>query len=93
MLLPIGVVLLLVLRTLATPQLVIVDDQYGDQVTGAVPTHNGPSQGKVWNQGATCGDCSAKNINASFVQNGTWHDATGGGTSADYSLSYTFTGE
>lgn len=84
----------LVVVTFAKPQLVIVDDQYGDMVTGVLPTFRAPVTGKVWNQGATCQYCAASRFDASnpLIMNGTWHDATGGSEGL-YSVDVLFTGE
>ena len=96
MLVTVCLVLGLALRTFAAPQVVIVDDQYGDFSNGAMPTYIEPSSAsKVWNQGATCGDCAATNISSKngFLMNGTWHDATGGGSIGTYGIDFTFTGK
>ena len=91
----IGLVLSLTARILATPQVVIVDDQFGDESNGAMVSYVEPSSGKIWNQGATCGDCAADNINTTngLVMNNTWHDATGGADQGTYGIDFTFIGE
>ena len=69
---------------------ITIDDQYGDVLTGVVPTYS-PSGG-VWSQGANCSLCSAR-PNASLATFGTWHDSTWEGGSGDpYSIAMTFNG-
>ena len=91
----IGLLLVFAARTLATPQVVIVDDQYVDESNGAMVSYVEPSSGKTWNQGATCGSCLAVNISTTngLVMNNTWHDATGGAEMGTYGLDFSFTGE
>lgn len=88
----VGLVLSLVLQALADAKVVIVDDKYGDQVTGAIPTYNAPETGKVWNEGSTCTVCSLTGIDTSKAMDNTWHDATGGASAGDFSFDVTFTG-
>ena len=93
MLLKVGLVLSLVLQAFAAPKVVIVDDQYGDQVTGAIPTYNAPETGKTWHLGSTCTGCSIVGVDTKQLMDNTWHDATGGSSAGDFSFDVTFTGE
>ncbi|KAI0650494.1 hypothetical protein C8Q79DRAFT_389015 [Trametes meyenii] len=56
---------------------VVIDDTYGDEATGALPTY-APSS--AWTQGKPCGfdvyDCLV-NPDPNIVRNGTWHDSVG----------------
>lgn len=75
----------------------IIDDTYGDLVTGALPTY---SDTDCWNA-SPCSDCSLQ-PNASQAYNGTWHDTssntcrsmdTASAMAADHSVSFAFTGK
>ncbi|KAI0677297.1 hypothetical protein C8Q78DRAFT_961976 [Trametes maxima] len=56
---------------------VVIDDTYGDEATGALPTY-APSA--AWTQGKPCGfdvyDCLV-NPDPNIARNGTWHDSVG----------------
>ena len=54
---------------------ITIDDEYGDALTGVVPTYLPLGPSINWNQGSTCVGCRAK-ANPSDAQNGTWHDTT-----------------
>lgn len=56
----------------ATPLNVTVDDQYGDPLTGQLPTYLPVNR---WIQGATCVGCKAKPDVAQAFSH-TWHDTT-----------------
>ncbi|KAI5117137.1 hypothetical protein M0805_008256 [Coniferiporia weirii] len=60
------------LSTLKVSSNVTVDDQNGDQKTGAMPTYSPVS---VWNQGANCSHCKAR-PDPSLALDSTWHDTT-----------------
>lgn len=60
------------LAVLTTAQLVVIDDQNGDEKTGLLPVYS-PSAN--WQQGATCVSCGLK-PNAFYAFDGTWHDST-----------------
>ncbi|KAI5115993.1 hypothetical protein M0805_009065 [Coniferiporia weirii] len=51
-----------------------IDDQFGDSVTGVLPTYGGYG-GSNWAQGATCQKCRAQPDPSSVFQ-GSWHDTT-----------------
>lgn len=62
--------ILLLQHSYATATNRIIDDYYGDSVTGRLPAYSGS-----WNYGPTCSGCSAHpNANSTF--NASWHDAT-----------------
>jgi hypothetical protein len=68
---------------------VTVDDEYGDEVTGAKPSYS-PSEG--WSQGANCTGCLAK-PDPSQAFSGTWHDGTATpGDPEGRVVNYTFNG-
>ncbi|KAI0346982.1 hypothetical protein BDW22DRAFT_1425073 [Trametopsis cervina] len=67
---------------------VTIDDQIGDEVTGAQITY---TPAKTWNQGNGCSVCMAK-VDASQAFNGTWHDASRFPGDAPLVLSFNFTG-
>ena len=80
---------------LCEARLVIVDDEYGDEMTSSRPHYteeSNPNGG--WHQGNGCESCIATGIDTTSgqVQNSTWHDATGGRNS-NLSIEYNFTGE
>ena len=79
----------------AKPQVIIVDDQYGDFSNGVLPTYSEPFTGNTWHEGATCTICSTTpkiNTTNGHIMNGTWHDATGG-NAGTYSMDFSFAGE
>lgn len=89
-----SLVLCFAAQIIATPQRVIVDDQYGDPITGAVPIYTAPQTGE-WNQGATCVVCSAGSKidrDNGLIVNKTWHDGTSGLDGA-FSIDFNFTGK
>ncbi|KAH9932121.1 uncharacterized protein BXZ73DRAFT_77617 [Epithele typhae] len=60
---------------------VTIDDEFGDDITGAKPVYS-PDTG-LWTQGSTCTGCGVRSIaypqgevQASQAFHGTWHDAT-----------------
>ncbi|RPD66919.1 hypothetical protein L226DRAFT_498629 [Lentinus tigrinus ALCF2SS1-7] len=57
---------------------VIIDDTFGDPITGALPIYAPP---ELWTQGTPCtfdaSECPLVNPDPSEVQNGTWHDSVG----------------
>jgi hypothetical protein len=82
------ILLLLVLfhGVFATITNITVDDEYGDQLTGARPSYS-PAAG--WGQGANCTGCQVQ-PDPTFVYDRTWHFAT---TDSDgYVVNYIFNG-
>lgn len=49
-----------------------IDDQFGDSVTGLVPTY---SPASAWSQGANCTGCGVQ-LDALNTYDGSWHDST-----------------
>lgn len=70
-------------------QTIIIDDEYGDQLTGAKPTYIPPNG---WIQGSNCTGCALHPSPASAV-NGTWHDTTHHKTDPPRSVEMLFHGE
>jgi hypothetical protein len=64
--------LLLVRSVIAVLVNVTIDDQYGDALTGLLPSY---SPSGIWEQGANCSTCTAR-PNPSQASMGTWHDTT-----------------
>ena len=56
----------------AIPQNVTIDDQFGDEQTGALPSY---SPVGAWSQGADCAGCLIKPDQRQAFRE-TWHDAT-----------------
>ncbi|KAJ6546794.1 hypothetical protein B0H19DRAFT_242101 [Mycena capillaripes] len=66
-----------------------IDDQFGDSVTGALPSYSPLS---TWNQGANCGGCTLHPDPAPAF-NHTWHDnSQPPGDAQAVSVSFDFTG-
>ncbi|KAJ8503619.1 hypothetical protein ONZ45_g10713 [Pleurotus djamor] len=69
------------------PLNVTIDDEYGDLLTGALPSYE---QADAWHQGNSCLPCAAKlNSSKTFMQ--TWHDNTSNGGKL-VSMTFNFTG-
>ena len=66
------VLLLLVRSVIAALVNVTIDDQYGDPLTGFLPSYLPTDE---WKQGANCSACSVRPDPAK-AKMGTWHDAT-----------------
>ncbi|TCD59919.1 hypothetical protein EIP91_011189 [Steccherinum ochraceum] len=66
---------------------VTIDDQYGDEATGAQVTY---APAELWTQGNGCGGCSAK-PDASQAYHGTWHDGLFAPSQNKQPLTVTFT--
>ncbi|KAL5512910.1 hypothetical protein ACEPAH_3308 [Sanghuangporus vaninii] len=49
-----------------------VDDEHGDEITGALPAYSPPT---AWNSGEACSDCAVK-PDPSQAYEGTWHIST-----------------
>ncbi|KAJ8483081.1 hypothetical protein ONZ45_g14728 [Pleurotus djamor] len=68
------------------PLNVTIDDEYGDLLTGALPSYE---QADAWHQGNSCLPCAAKlNSSKTFMQ--TWHDNTSNGGKL-VSMTFNFT--
>ena len=83
--------------TLGFGEMRIIDDTYGDSVTGALPTY---SDTDCWSA-SPCSDCTLQ-PNSSQAYNGTWHDTSSNTCSfmddtsamvADHSVSFAFSGQ
>ncbi|KAJ6500739.1 hypothetical protein C8R45DRAFT_79801 [Mycena sanguinolenta] len=66
-----------------------IDDQFGDSVSGLVPTYNPPS---FWKVGASCGSGCAVHPDPTLAFNHTWHDSSQFPNEAPVSVSLQFTG-
>ncbi|KAJ7891331.1 hypothetical protein B0H14DRAFT_1072905 [Mycena olivaceomarginata] len=68
-----------------------IDDQFGDSVSGALPSYS-PVSFQVWNVGASCGDKCAVHPDPALAFNHTWHDNSQFPGKAPVSVSLQFTG-
>jgi hypothetical protein len=66
------ILLSLVLFVRAGAKNITIDDEKGDQVTGAQPVYQPRTE---WSLGSACQGCWAK-PNPAKVTDGTWHDTT-----------------
>ncbi|KAE9394633.1 hypothetical protein BT96DRAFT_1022422 [Gymnopus androsaceus JB14] len=73
---------------LAQTEFRYIDDQYGDSVSGAIPTYE-PSEG--WEQGSICTEC-AIHPDAKQAFWGSWHDSTYNAGGYLRSVQFNFTG-
>ncbi|KAF9063965.1 hypothetical protein BDP27DRAFT_1231236 [Rhodocollybia butyracea] len=70
--------------SVAGTQITYIDDQFGDTVTGALPTYLPPS---LWIQGSICSAC-AFHPDSTKTYDSTWHDAT---TNISATVQFNFT--
>lgn len=68
---------------------VTVDDQFGDSLSGTIPTYTPASK---WATGPQCTACSAQ-PDPSRAFNGTWHDSTNQLRDPSSVITYNFTGK
>ena len=82
--------LVLIIPTIASLVNRTIDDEFGDSVTGVVPTY--APQG--WLQGQNCTGCSfnSRNVDISQVFNGSWHSAMHIPGSTDFNVTASFSG-
>ena len=82
--------LVLVIPTIASLVNRTIDDEFGDSVTGAVPTY--APQG--WLQGQNCTGCSfnSRNVDITQVFNGSWHSAMHIPGNTNFNITASFSG-
>ena len=68
-----------------------IDDTYGDEITGIVPSY---SNGSVWNQGNTCMGCHVNRtiVDVEEAYDQTWKDSTYHVGDLEHVISMSFTG-
>ncbi|KAF7359115.1 hypothetical protein MSAN_01253000 [Mycena sanguinolenta] len=66
-----------------------IDDQFGDPVSGLVPSY---SPSSFWKEGASCGSGCAVHPDPTLAFNHTWHDSSQFPNEAPVSVSLQFTG-
>ncbi|KAH9899610.1 hypothetical protein C8Q73DRAFT_787474 [Cubamyces lactineus] len=72
---------------------VVIDDTYGDQITGAMPVYSPPAS---WTQNQPCGLANGRPVNPdpSMAWNGTWHGSAGAAAdTALLTIDFNFTGD